>query len=379
MMTGDDLAPAQRDRPGAVAGIEVAADEAGLRLDRWFRRHYPRIPHGRLERWLRLGQVRVDGHRAQAGQRLTAGQTIRVPPVGDDLDTALAAPQRAADTVERRTVAGWVLYQDDDVVVINKPAGLAVQGGTGVGRPLDAMLDGLAYNGERPRLVHRLDKDTAGVLVLARSAAAAASLASAFRTGSVRKLYWAMVVGAPAADAGRIDAPLGKRAASGGGGERVVVDADAGARAITAYRVRERVGRRAAWLELEPHTGRTHQLRVHCLALGTPILGDGKYGGRSAFLAETGSSARLHLHARAISFAHPAGGVRRVVAPLPEHMRATWAFFGLAVESSDETLARWRDAAQEAAARKSRSSGPLHPHPAGSKAGPARKHHVEGK
>jgi 23S rRNA pseudouridine955/2504/2580 synthase len=331
---------------GVVATVAVAAEDTGLRLDRWFRRHYPAIGHARLERWLRLGQVRVDGHRVRAGVRLAAGQVIRIPPLADGaLGTAPAGRHErppALSAAERDLLAGRLLHQDEHVIVIDKPAGLPVQGGSGVTRSLDALLAGLAGAGERPRLVHRLDKDTSGVLVLARTPAAAAQLAAAFRARTVRKLYWAIVVGAPAADHGRIEAPVGKRPADAG--ERVMVDVDAGSPAVTLFRVRARAGRRAAWLALEPLTGRTHQLRVHCLALGTPILGDGKYGGRSAFLAEAGGTARLHLHARAIAFPHPAGGLCRVVAPLPEHMRDGWAFFGFADESAEKTLADWPDA-----------------------------------
>lgn len=339
-----------------VATVTVAAADAGLRLDRWFRRHYPLLSHGRLERWLRLGQVRLDGRRARAGDRVAAGQVIRVPPLAPPGTSAATPagtragppPPAPPSPAERRLLEGRVLHRDEHVIVLDKPAGLAVQGGSGIHRSLDAMLAGLAgAGGERPRLVHRLDRDTSGVLVLARTAAAAADLAAAFRRHAVRKLYWAIVVGAPAADHGRIDAPVGKRPAAAGG-ERVAVDAEAGAPAVTTFTVRARAGRRAAWLALEPLTGRTHQLRVHCLALGTPILGDGKYGGRSAFLAEAGGTTRLHLHARAIAFPHPAGGVCRVVAPLPAPLRETWAFFGFADEGAEATLAQWSDPADAA-------------------------------
>lgn len=374
---GSDQAPAGADRADGegtgVAHIAVAPDEAGLRLDRWFRRHYPQLAHGRLERWLRLGHVRVDGGRARAGDRLAAGQVIRVPPIAPPC----AAPSRPPPSPdERRALAGWVLHQDDHVIVIDKPAGLAVQGGSGVGRNLDAMLDTFGGEGDRPRLVHRLDKDTSGILVLARTPAVAAMLAAAFRSRAVRKLYWAMVVGAPAADHGRITAPIAKR--PGEGVERVVVDTAAGDHAITEYRVCERAGRRAAWLALEPQTGRTHQLRVHCLALGTPILGDGKYGGRDAFLAEIGDATRLHLHSRAIAFPHPAGGICRIVAPLPAHLRASWALFGFREESTRETLAHWPDDGDGAAPVR-RPAAPGRRRGAGSIAAPRALRHRKGK
>jgi 23S rRNA pseudouridine955/2504/2580 synthase len=320
-----------------MAGVEtiaVAPDEAGLRLDRWFRRRYPQVTHGRLEKWLRSGQIRLDGRRVKAGIRLEAGQTIRVPPLGEETPPALRRrPSPVVADAEARALEARVLHRDDHVLVIDKPPGLAVQGGTGTHRHLDAMLDALRFGGDRPRLVHRLDKDTSGVLVLARTAAAAAALARAFRSREARKLYWAVVVGEPRPPVGRISLPLAKR--PGRHGERMEPDAEAGLRAVTEYRTVERAGRRAAWLALEPLTGRTHQLRVHCAALGTPILGDGKYGGAAAVLEGKQISRKLHLHARGIEIPHPAGGVLAVTAPLPEHMRATWLFLGFSEEQGD--------------------------------------------
>jgi 23S rRNA pseudouridine955/2504/2580 synthase len=313
---------------GSVATVSVDADEDGLRLDRWFRRRYPDLTHGRLEKLLRTGQVRVDGGRVKSGFRLAAGQTVRVPPLGKPTsrpaaDQAAAQPVAAADA---RMLTERVLYKDDDVIVLDKPAGLAVQGGTGTRRHLDAMLDALRFGAERPRLVHRLDRDTSGVLVLARTAHAAAKLAAAFRGRDARKVYWAAVAGVPHPLEGRIDAPLAKE--GGPKGERVAVEDEDGQRAVTRYRVADRAGKRAAWLVLEPETGRTHQLRVHAAALGTPILGDGKYGGEGAFLGGGGIAPKLHLHARAIRIPHPRSGVIEVAAPLPEHMVATWRFLG---------------------------------------------------
>jgi 23S rRNA pseudouridine955/2504/2580 synthase len=308
----------------SVAAVRVADDEAGVRLDRWFRRRYPELTHGRLEKLLRTGQVRVDGKRAKSGLRLAAGQTVRVPPLGQPANRA--APEKPVAAADARMLAARVLYKDDDVIALDKPAGLAVQGGTGTNRHLDAMLDALKFGAERPRLVHRLDRDTSGVLLLARTAVAAAKLAAAFRGYDARKAYWAAVVGVPHPLEGRIDAPLAKE--GGPKGERVAVEDEDGQRAVTRYRVVDRAGKRAAWLALEPETGRTHQLRVHAALLGTPILGDGKYGGRAAFLAGGGISPKLHLHARAIRLPHPRGGVLEVVAPLPKHMAETWRFLG---------------------------------------------------
>lgn len=323
---------AEADRGGGGVSMRaVGADEAGLRVDRWFRRHFPHLPHGRLEKLLRGGQVRLDGHRVKAGDRLQPGQLIRVPPLSEPPATPdrRSAPPATDDAASRAALEEIVLYRDETLIVLNKPAGLAVQGGTGTKRHLDAMLSAFTSarvgGGERPRLVHRLDKDTSGVIVVARTAAAAAALTRAFRDRAARKLYWAIVVGVPKPERGRIDLALAKE--PGRHGERVQATDD-GDPAITEFAVVERAGRRAAWLELSPLTGRTHQLRAHCAAIGTPILGDGKYGGQEAFLDGTAPARILNLHARALAIPHPAGGILEVEAPLPEHMRATWRFFG---------------------------------------------------
>ncbi|MDJ0944335.1 MAG: RluA family pseudouridine synthase [Kiloniellales bacterium] len=312
----------------AVRTLSVADDEADLRLDRWFRRHFPGLAHGRLEKLLRTGQIRVDGRRAKAGLRLAPGQAIRIPPA---VEMPPASPRSVAPEVSRRDRAALeaaVLHRDDWVIVLDKPAGLAVQGGTGQSRHLDAMLEALRFEAaEPPRLVHRLDKDTSGVLLLGRSREAAGRLAEAFRSREARKLYWAAVVGVPEPPEGRIDLALAK--GGGAGREKMREDAAEGRRAVTRYRVVDAAGRTAAWLALMPLTGRTHQLRAHCAALGTPILGDGKYGGRKAFAAGGDLPKRLHLHARAISLPHPSGrGRLEVAAPLPPHMAETWALLG---------------------------------------------------
>jgi 23S rRNA pseudouridine955/2504/2580 synthase len=329
-------------RTGAPSGVQtlaVSGDEAELRLDRWFRRRFPQVGHNMLERLLRTGQVRVDGKRAKANQRLIAGQTVRVPPLGE---APAPGPQVAVrfSEAEAKALRDAVLYKDADVIILNKPAGLAVQGGTGTDHHLDAMLDLLVFDAaERPRLVHRLDKDTSGVLLLGRSATAAARLAAAFRSRAAQKCYWALVVGVPKYRQGRIDAPLAKlrgRPGAGGAGDKVAVDEDEGRHAVTYYRVVEAAAHKAAWLELEPRTGRTHQLRAHCGLLGTPIQGDGKYGGQGAYLSGQGVSRKLHLHARAIEVPHPRGGVLRITAPLPAHMAASFGFFGFREAAAGE-------------------------------------------
>lgn len=313
--------------------LNVGNDDADIRLDRWFKRHFPDVGHGLLEKWLRTGQVRVSGKRAKSNQRLEVGQEIRVPPMpvadsGQDGKKPASPPKPKLDDKTIRMMRDCVLYKDDDVIVLNKPPGLAVQGGTGMAdKHIDAFLDALKFDrDDRPRLVHRLDKDTSGVLLLGRSANATAKLAAAFKSRSARKCYWALVVGVPKIRQGRIDAALAK--APGRTGERMEVDEEDGKRAVTWYRVVDSLQRTTAWLEMEPRTGRTHQLRAHCALLETPILGDGKYGGQGAFVTGTGISRKLHLHARAIKIPHPKGGILEIVAPLPEHMTKSFDFFG---------------------------------------------------
>ena len=319
-----------------MTGVEtrtVAADEAELRLDRWFRRHFPQLTHGHLQKLLRTGQIRVDGKRAEANLRLAEGQAVRVPPLG-------AAPPRPpaprpVPEREAEKLRASVLHEDESVLVIDKPAGLAVQGGTGTPHHLDGMLDALRFgHKERPRLVHRLDRDTSGVLVLGRSAQAAAKLAEAFRGKQARKVYWAIVIGRPKIRQGRIDAALAKRL--GAHGERVMQageDDEDARRAVTYYATLDTAGDRAAWLALWPVTGRTHQLRAHCALIGNPILGDAKYGGEAAFLP--GLARRLHLHARSIAMPHPKRGTLSVTAPLPEDLAATWKFLGFDLASGE--------------------------------------------
>lgn len=309
---------------------KVKADEVDIRLDRWFKRNFPEFTFGQVQKFLRGGQIRVDGKRAKANQRLEPGQEIRVPPVpvmsgGGDTPWEPAAPKTPAKAeaseADLQAIRDSVIFYDEYVLAINKPAGLAVQGGTNTTLHVDGMLDALKLDGtERPKLVHRLDKDTSGVLLLARSASAAHALTKAFKDKSTRKLYWAIVAGAPDEREGLIDAPLAKL--PGKGGEKMVIDEKLGKSAQTVYRQLHRAGRKAAWLALSPLTGRTHQLRAHCEAIGCPILGDGKYGGAKAF--RDGLSNQMHLHARAIDFPHPITAQRIVIeAPVPPHFSET--------------------------------------------------------
>ena len=318
----------------SASTLTVSADEADIRLDRWFRRHFPGLTQGVIQKLCRTGQVRVDGKRADTATRLAAGQAVRVPPLPDP---PARPPERQALHMtqgEQRDLEKLVLFRDDHLLVLNKPFGLPVQGGPGITRHLDAMLGALRFGAaDRPRLVHRLDRDTSGVLVLARSPGTAAKLAAAFRSRAVEKSYWAVVTGRPVPVEGRIDLPL--RRVGGERGERTAPaernDQEA-AHAITDYRTLDHAAQKLAWLELRPLTGRTHQLRVHCVAMGTPILGDTKYhepDQNNAFSADVyGLPEQLHLHARALDLPHPAGGRLRVEAPLPPHMRESFRTLG---------------------------------------------------
>ena len=315
----------------AIASRIVSEDEADIRLDRWFRRHFPGVTQGAIQKLCRTGQVRVNGHRADAATRLAAGQSVRIPPL-PETPTPKPAPEIDANTA--RDLQRLVIYRDDHVIALNKPHGMPVQGGPGITHHLDALLDALRFGAtDRPRLVHRLDRDTSGVLLLARTPGTAAKLAAAFRTRAVEKTYWAVTARTPVPHEGRIDLPL--RRIGGARGERTEVaerdDPDA-ARAVTDYRVLDHAGQKLAWLELRPLTGRTHQLRVHCVAIGAPILGDVKYARpdqNNAFAATVeGLSSELHLHARALRLPHPAGGALLVEADLPPHMVQTFRTLG---------------------------------------------------
>ncbi|MEI9888103.1 MAG: RluA family pseudouridine synthase [Rhizomicrobium sp.] len=310
----------------------IAHDEDGIRVDRWFKRHYPALNHGRLEKLLRTGQVRLDGKRVKSADRVAAGQTVRLPPqiVHGDLTER---PQPKPAQKVSGNLQDYVLYMDKSVIVLNKPSGLATQGGSGLTSHVDGMLDSLAFEkNQRPRLVHRLDRDTSGVLVVARTVPAAAELSRALATRDAQKIYWALTKGVPSVKRGTIKAALAKEGGHGprGRDERMTtVDAaDEGAKdAVTDFVVLATAGQEMAWLAVKPLTGRTHQIRVHLASIGTPIVGDFKYGGTDVRgLGEIEN--RLHLHARAIDIARPDGGRLAVTAPLPEHMARTWALLG---------------------------------------------------
>jgi 23S rRNA pseudouridine955/2504/2580 synthase len=338
----------------------VASDEGGMRLDRWFKVNYPELPFGQLQKILRGGQVRVDGKRVKGDTRIESGQQVRIPPMGPKESApgsgrageepanasaggvlrreGRAEPGEAGYSRggERRVDDGeflrsLILYEDKDVFVFNKPFGLAVQGGSGLTRHVDGMLPALAsLRGDIPRLVHRLDRDTTGVLVVARSRKAAADLGAAFRARSTKKIYWALAAGVPRVKQGRISSFLAKGEDEHGDQKmQVVKQGGEAVHSLTYYAVVDQSAQKLSWLSLRPVTGRTHQLRVHTAEMGHPIVGDPKYFNLENWDLPGGIQKRLHLHARRIVMPLPSGGTLDVSAPLPPHMVQTWNLLGL--------------------------------------------------
>ncbi|MEH3037270.1 MAG: RluA family pseudouridine synthase [Sphingomonas adhaesiva] len=317
-----------------VRQFTIAPDDDGIRVDRWFKRHLDATSFTTVAKWARTGQIRVDGARVAPGDRLQSGQVLRIPPaepVRGDVRPERTRPALTAD--EEAFAREMVIHKDAQALVLNKPPGLATQGGTKTTQHVDGLLDALQYEAEgRPKLVHRLDKDTSGALLVARTSRAAAFFAKTFSGRSAKKVYWALIVGVPSIDDGTIDLPIAKQ--PGTGGEKMHVDEAEGSPARSRYRVIERAGNRAAWVELQPFTGRTHQLRVHMAAIGHPIVGDGKYGGPAAFLTG-GISRKMHLHARRIRVDHPDGGEIEVTAELPTHFAESLAGLGFEPMAGD--------------------------------------------
>ena len=307
--------------------VEVPDSESGSRLDRFLRRIVPGLSQGPVEKMLRSGLIRLDGAKARPATRLESGQLVRLPP---HLRNAAPAPPvrkpPAATPQLHSTFDEMIVAEDDEWVAINKPSGLAVQGGSGTSRHVDGMLQALAGDApDRMRLVHRIDRDTSGLLLLARDRAAARRLTAAFAGRDMEKTYLALVAGTPPASL-RITDPLVKKGSAGF--ETMAVDPD-GQTAHTEMRLIGSAGRRFSLVGLRPHTGRTHQLRVHMAHVGHPIIGDPKYGGmrRDGATHPGGAVARkLHLHAWRLCL--PEG--RRLEAPLPTHFLTTLDSLGLA-------------------------------------------------
>ncbi|MHA6723452.1 RluA family pseudouridine synthase [Sphingomonas sp. RS2018] len=316
----------------------VAADDDGIRLDRWFKRHQGDVSFNIVSRWARTGQLRIDGKKADPGDRLSAGQRLTMPQP-EPARVMTAKPKRVRVPLSEDQVAlaqGMVIHRDAQAIVLNKPPGLATQGGTKTVEHVDGLLDALEYDlDSRPKLVHRLDKDTSGALLVARTSRAAAFFSKSFSGRTARKVYWAIVAGVPDIADGLVDLPIAKQ--PGTGGEKMHVSEHEGQPSRSRYRVLERAGNRAAWVELQPLTGRTHQLRVHMAAIGHPIVGDGKYGGLDAFLTG-GVSRKMHLHARRIRIDHPDGGRVDVTAELPDHFADSMKTLGFDLSFGDRPL-----------------------------------------
>jgi len=329
-----------------VQNIEIKADEADQRLDRWFRKHFAHIGQGRIEKMCRKGEIRVDGGRVKAATRIVPGQTVRVPPLPEPGEMPKSQPKSKVTMADADMIRAAVIYKDDDIIALNKPAGLAVQGGSGQTRHVDGLAEALMFGlEEKPKLVHRLDKDTSGVLIMARNGRMATALTKAFRARDTRKIYWAAVAGCPMPKMGTIRFGLVKASGHGpnGAGEKMVcvhpdeVEHTKDAKfAITDYSVLEDAGKRTSWVALVPITGRTHQLRAHMAEIGHPVIGDGKYGTNKqtndgdGWGAQLGGdiSRKLHLHARSLTLKHPVTGKKlHLSAPLPEHMKKTWDTF----------------------------------------------------
>ena len=322
--------------PTKVQTVVVTADEDNMRVDRFLEARFPGLSFSHIQRVVRKGELRVDGKRADSKDRLQAGQSVRIPPLRLDAPKVPGALSEAAHkTLD--ALKAMILFEDDDVLVLNKPVGLAVQGGSGTTRHIDQMLEVMRdAKGQKPRLVHRIDKETAGCLLVAKTRFAATHLTGAFRHRSARKVYWALVAGVPKPKQGRISTYLAKEESEDDTIMRIAAHGDEGAsHAVTYYAVVEASAQKLAWVSLKPVTGRTHQLRAHMAHIDHPILGDPKYFTKENWELPGGLQNRLHLLARRIVIPHPRRGVIDVTAPLPPHMLQSWNLLGLEADRYD--------------------------------------------
>ncbi len=319
--------PATADMPTKVQTVPVSADEAGMRVDRFLEAKFPGLSFSHIQRVIRKGELRVDGKRVDGKDRLAAGQSVRIPPLRLE---ARPAHDDSSDAKTRAFLKSITLYEDDDVLVLDKPMGLAVQGGSGMTRHVDGMLESLRdAHDQRPRLVHRLDRDTSGCLLVAKTRFAASALAKTFRSRAARKIYWAVVAGVPKPKQGRISTFLAKEEREDESLMRIARHGEEGAsHAVTYYAVVDTAAQQLAFVSLKPVTGRTHQLRAHMAHIGHPIIGDQKYFKKENWELPGGIQNRLHLLARRIAVPHPRGGIVDVTAPLPPHMQQSFNLLG---------------------------------------------------
>ena len=307
----------------------IQQDDDGQRLDRFLKKTFPQLTYGETQKLIRTGQIRINGKRAKSDSRLSVGDDLRLPPSLHDIDDK---PKIRFSQKDRDAIESMIMFEDDHLLILNKPAGLAVQGGSKTTRHIDGMLDSYIKKGVKPRLTHRLDKDTSGVLILAKTAEAAREITHHFQSHHIQKTYWALTYPAPIQDSGVIDAKIGKSPVRGDGGEMMVHDDKNGQKAITEFDVIDRAGKHIAFVAFYPQTGRTHQIRVHAKIIGAPLLGDRKYNANPLPPESSGIYNGLHLHARSVDFTHPATGQNMTIeAPLPDPFEKSWKYYGFIV------------------------------------------------
>lgn len=314
-----------------VKFLNVKPDEDNQRLDRYLRKHIGKVPFSLIQKIIRTGQVRVDGKRGKTDTRLSEGQQIRIPPVEEKHGPTQFKPRKG----DLEKLRAMIIYDDGDLLVLNKPYGVPTQGGSKINYHIDGLLKLMEDSkGVRPKLTHRLDRDTSGLLICARSAKTVRAMGQVFKSKNIRKYYWAVTIGVPEQYQGIIDAPLGK--GEGALKDTMVIDTEGGKASRTEYSILDTAASTAALVAFWPRTGRTHQIRAHAsTVLGTPILGDVKYGGMEETFEGLNLSERLHLHAFRIQCPHPNGkGILDLSAPLPDDLKKSWKAFNFASDTN---------------------------------------------